>query len=587
MLKFEKYDFPKLGLVRLPEIKLGKTELESVPREFVSNYQFLRDITFNGLENRIKTGFILNEKKQSYIDQLEFELKLIEELSFTDYFLLVWRVINKAKELNAFIDYGRGSCAGSLIFYCLNVTGVDPLDKGLFFARFISKVRAKKQIIDGITYLDGDLAPDVDLNVSVWRQDIVNWLESFYPGRMSKIATLSSLSGKILVKDVYKTFLNATEEQAKDLADLIEKHHGIVEDIEKMPEKSPDFNKWSKDNPECFSICLKLRDLWRGKSSHASGYLISYDLLNDTVPLELNKEKELVCGYQMSDSAKISIKLDLLGLTSNKIIKEVLDEIPEKIEDIDKKLDNDPFIYDVLQGDFLPYGLYQISADTAYRVTKKIKPKNIYELSDINCIARPGALDYLNGYVENNTPCPHPVFEKILSKTRNYCLTQEQMMAMAIAIGFSSEESELLRRVVGKKKVDEVKLWKDRIYENCQKNGFGKEIGDVLWKILDDSSKYSFNACLSPDTVVETESGFKMMYECSKKDKVKSFDVENNKDHFVEIINIYENEVELYEIELEDGRKISASMKHKFLTKEAGMIELKDIITKNYTIVTD
>lgn len=488
-----------MGLVRLPEIKLTKEERKLVDNgQNLSNYEFLRAITFQGFNNKL--SLIDKKKIEEYKKQLDFELSLVEELSFTDYFLLVWRVINKAIELGAFIDYGRGSCAGSLIFYVLGITGVDSLDKKLYFARFISKVRAKKQIIDGITYLDGELAPDVDLNVSVWRPGIIEWLNTIYPGRMSKIIALSSLTGKVLIKDVYKTFENANEEQAKSISDLVEKNQGIVEDLEVMPDKNEEFKNWSESHSETFDICLKLRNLLRGKSVHASGYLISYDLLNDSVPVELTKDKDLVCSFAMSDACKISIKLDLLGLTSNKIIKEVLDVIPEKIQDINKKLDNDPFIYNILQNDFLPYGLYQISADTAFRVTKKVKPKNIYELSDINAIARPGAIDYIHGYAENKSPCPHKAFEKTLNKTRNYCLYQEQMMEMAITIGFSPEESEQLRRVVGKKKVEEVKLWKERVYKNCEKNGFTKEVGDILWKILEDSSRYSFNASHSIST---------------------------------------------------------------------------------------
>ncbi len=492
MFNFQEYKFPMLGLVRLPEIKLTNDERKLVKNgENMTNFQFLERLSKDALLAKIPS--LDQTKVNEYKKQLVFELNLVEELSFTDYFLLVWRVINKAKSLGAYIDAGRGSCVSSLVFYVLGVTGVDPVEKKLFFARFISKVRSKKQVIDGITYLDGDLAPDVDLNVSIWRKDICLWLNDLYPGRISKIATLGTLTGKILVKDVYKTFALATEEQAKDVADLIEKYHGIVEDIENMPEKSPEFRKWTQDNTEVFNICLGLRDLIRSKGCHASGYLISSELLDDTVPMELNKDKDLMCGLTKDYAAKVAIKLDLLGLTTNKIIKDVLNVIPEKEEDIIKKLDNDPFIYDKFQTEFLPYGLYQISAPTAYKVARKVKPKNIFELSDVNAIARPGALDYLTGYVENITPPPHPAFKDCLSRTHNYCLYQEQMLQMAITVGFTAEESEQLRRIAGKKKVDEVKEWKDKIYSNCSKNGFSKEVGDVLWKILDDSSKYSFN----------------------------------------------------------------------------------------------
>ena len=146
-----------------------------------------------------------------------------------------------------------------------------------------------------------------------------------------------------------------------------------------------------------------------------------------------------------------------------------MSNIPEKIEDINPKLENDPTIYGQYQnGVLLPYGLYQISADCAYKALLKIKPKNLDELSDLNSIARPGALSYLDGYVQNINECPHPAFKEILGSTRNYCLYQEQIIQMAMALGFTPEEGELIRRVVGKKLVDEVKSWKDKIYQKCK-----------------------------------------------------------------------------------------------------------------------
>jgi DNA polymerase III subunit alpha len=491
MFNFQKYDFPKLGLVRLPEIKLTKEELSLTNSDNLSNFEFLKAITSKGLNEKLKDIPISEHKK--YEEKLEFELNLIEELSFTDYFLLVWRVINKARKSGAYIDHGRGSMVSSLIFFALQITGINPIEKKLYLSRFISKVRAKKQIIDGVTFIDGSLAPDADLNLSIWREEICEWLKELYPGKISKITALGTLTGKILIKDVYKVLGNATEEQAKYVSDLVEKHHGIVEDIELMPKKNSEFKKWSESNELIYSTCLKLRDLYRQKSCHPSGYLVSFYNLHDIVPLELNKEKELTCGFVMDDAAKVAIKLDLLGLTTNKIIKEVLDQIPEKIEEIDKKLDNDPFIYDVLQGDFLPYGLYQISANTAFKVTKKIKPKNIHELSDVNAIARPSSLLFLNDYVENKSEAPHAIFKKDLANTRNFCLYQENLLDMAISIGFSPDEAEQIRRTVAKKKVDEVKLWKVKVEDKCREKKLDKEVAEIYWKLLEINALYSFN----------------------------------------------------------------------------------------------
>lgn len=496
--QFQNYDFPMLNLVRLPEITIdNKIKEELNLNKDCSNLNILAALAYRGLEK--KKNKISADKLDIYKERIKLELDLVNELSFTDYFLLIWEVTNKAREFGAFIDFGRGSACASILLWLLEITGVDPIAKNLILSRFISKVRAKKQIIDGITYLQGDLCPDYDANVSIARPKIVEWLNEVYKGRVCKISNVSTLTGKILIKDVYKSLENVSEEDAKYIADLIEKHSGIVEDIEQMPEKNSEFKKWTEKHKYTFETALKLRDLIRQKSTHASGYIISFYPLDGFVPLEINKEKELVLSYEMKDAAKIALKLDLLGLTSNEIIKDILENIPEKVEDMN--LEDDPIIYDQFQNNnLLPYGLYQISADCAYRVTSHVKPKNIFELSDVSAISRPGALDYLDSYVKNTAKCPHPVFENALKSSRNLCLYQEQMMQMAMAVGFSAENSELLRRIVGKKLVDQVKIWKEKIYETCEKNNFNKEIGDILWKILEDSSFYSFNLSHSIST---------------------------------------------------------------------------------------
>ncbi len=490
MFNFKKYEIENFGLVRLPEIILTPEErVKFKVDESISNFEFLKKIAQTAFNEKVGKKANLQE----YNDRLEMELNLVEELSFTDYFLLVWRCIDKAVEFGAFIDYGRGSCVASLIFYCLGVTGVDPVEKKLIFSRFLSKVRAKKKVINGVTYIDGSLAPDVDLNVSLARPKIVEWLKQIYPGKICKITTISTLTGKILVKDVYKTIKeDVKEEEAKAVANLIEKKSGIIQDIKDSYESSKDFKKWADNNPAAYKVSLKLRDLIRQKSCHASGYVISYYPLEGLVPLELNKDKELTVGYDMNDISNFVIKLDLLGLISNEIIKKILTLIPEKLEDIE--LDENPIVYNQFQNnDLKPYGLYQFSGDCAYGVLNKIKPKNIFEASDVNAIARPGALSFLESYVLGNVDCPHPAFKDVLKTTRNLCLYQEQSSKMAVALGFTDEEGEIIRRIIGKKKVEEVKLWKDKIYKKAEQNGFSKEVADLFWKIVEDSSKYQFN----------------------------------------------------------------------------------------------
>lgn len=490
--QFSTLSIPHFGMVKLPHVNISAEQkrLYGVALN-ASNKDFLLALARAGcerLEYRIPT-----DKRQIYGNRAKTELAIFDELGFTDYVLLVWLVINKARELGVFIDYGRGSCAGSIIFWFLGITGVDPIDKQLLFERFVSRVRSKKQIINGEIYLQGDLIADADLNLGNGRDEIVQWLHEQYPDAVSKIVTHGTLTGKVLINHVYKCYGNASDAEAHQISGMLEMKYGVVDDIEDTYQKSEQFKEWADKHKNEYDICLRLRNLILQTGVHASGYVISPQPFDGFLPIQLSKNKEIISCYAMEDVCNFTIKLDLLGLVTNRIIREVLEKTGENLDAIN--LDSDPLIYDRFQdGKLLPYGLYQISADCAYSVTMAIKPKNVAELSDVNSIARPGALSYLSSYVENKSICPHPLFEPILKRTRNHCLYQEQMMQMAVAVGFTLDEAEILRKIVGKKQVEKAKEWKQKIYDRVKQSGLESNIADILWKILEDSASYSFNA---------------------------------------------------------------------------------------------
>lgn len=496
--QFSKIELPHFGMIKLPKIVITSKQKEDLGlKDDAPNQSVLLALARVGYKK--KQHLVTPEKKHLYVDRVKTELSTFEELGFTDYVLLVWMVINKAREMGVFIDFGRGSCSGSIIFWLLGLTGVDPIAKQLLFERFVSRVRSKKQIINGEIYLQGDLIADADLNLGNGRDKIVEWLKTIYPNAVCKIITHGTLTGKVLVKDVCKVFDGKSDEEARSISSILESKFGIIEDIEEAYDKHPEFKKWADDNEETYKICLQLRGLIRQVGVHASGYMITATPFDGFLPIQLNKDGEPMSSFNMQDVSNFGPKLDLLGLTTNRIIQEVLNKTGEDVDKIN--LDDDPFIYDRFQdGKLLPFGLYQISADCAYRVTQAIKPKNIFELSDVSSIARPGALAYLKDYVDHTKASPHPLFDSILKPTRNLCLYQESMMQMAVAVGFTLEEAETLRKIVGKKLVDQVKVWKQKIYERVEKSSLPPEIGDILWKILDDSSKYSFNLSHSVST---------------------------------------------------------------------------------------
>jgi len=491
--KFENVDLGLHG-VRLPEFKIESSAKRHLNlSEDVSNYDFLRGLALNGFKE-LNINKNLPEYKK-YVDRAKYELETLKELGFIDYVLLVWDVINFCKTNNIPVGLGRGSAAGSLILYLVGVTRIDPVKYDLYFERFISKIRAKKQVIDGITYLDGSLMCDVDLDICYYnRHKVLEYLEGKFKGKTSKILTLNTLSGKLLIKECGKIISEKTEEEMTNTSSLIPKLYGQVKDITSAYEEVPKFKEWCDENKEVYEIALKLRDLIKNKGVHPSGVLLSYHDLDKVCPTEFSSDKEAVSSFDMNWVSLFNIKLDILGLRSVSVVHDVCKSIGINIEDIDL---NHESIYRTLQDLKSPHGLFQIEADTNFRVCQKVKPKNLEELSGVLALARPGALQFVDKYAAHTnfqqSESIHPLFDDILKETGGVALYQEQLMKMAHKIGFTLDEAEILRRIVGKKKTEEIKTWKKKIESKIKENKLPKEVGEILWKILEDSANYSFN----------------------------------------------------------------------------------------------
>ena len=486
-----------LGLhgVRLPEYQLPSGEVKILGlKPEISNYEFLRELTLNGFREKVKFKKGSDEYNE-YVDRVKKELSIISELGFTDYVLLVWDVVNFCRKNDIATGVGRGSCCGSLVLFLTDVTKVDPIVNGLYFERFISKIRAKKTVVGGITYLDGSLLMDVDLDISYSeRIKVIEYVQNKFQGRTCKILTLNTLSGKLLIKECGKVVASKTEQEMSQVSDMIPKHFGIVMDIEEAYETEKKFQEWCKANPDIFEIALKLRDLIKNKGCHASGYVVSHDPLEQVCPVELSSDKEIVSGYDMEWMSRLTVKLDLLGLRAASLVHDVCKMVGIKIGDINLE---DKLIYDNLQMLQTPHGLFQIEADCAFRTLQKVKPRSLEHLSAVLAIARPGALEFVDQYaksLETGEYIPtHPFFDEVLKLTGGVPLYQEQLMKMSTMVGFTLDEAEVLRRIVGKKKVDEVKEWQKKIEDKVKENNLPKEVGEVLWKLLNNSAKYSFN----------------------------------------------------------------------------------------------
>ena len=489
--QFSNMKLPLYG-VRLPEFNIeSRLKKQYGLKEESSNYDFLMQVC----RSNFKKLNIAKEDFPKYSERVKYELETIKELGFLDYILLVWTVINYCNENSIPLGLGRGSAAGSLILYLLGVTKVDPIKYELFFERFISKIRAKKQIVDGITYLDGSLMCDVDIDICYYnRPKVIKFLEQLFAGRTSKILTLTTLSGKLLIKECGKIIDEKPESEMNEISSLIPKTFGQVMDLKQAYGEVEQLKKWCDDNPRSYKTALKLRSLIKNKSVHASGMMLSYYPIEQSCPTELTTDKEQVSSYDMNWASISNVKLDLLGLRSVSIVDRVCNLVGIKVDELNF---NDPFIYQQLQDFKTPHGCFQIEAETNFKVCKKVKPRNLEELSGVLALARPGALEFVDQYANfttnNQYEGIHEFFDSVLSGSGGVALYQAQLMKMSNKIGFTLDEAEVLRRIVGKKKVEEVKKWQEKIQDKIKENNLAPEIGDILWRILENSANYSFN----------------------------------------------------------------------------------------------
>ncbi len=490
---FKGYDTPFPVGVKLPEIKIQKKYYDEVScKDLGDNFKFLRKLCFARLKEK---GIHEFENAQVYYDRLKEELTIFDELGFVDYILLNWDIINFCKENDIPTGAGRGSAAGSLVLYVIGVTNIDPIEYDLFFERFVSKSRAKKIEHNGEVFLDGSLLADVDNDISYDRRaEVIKYIEDKYEGKTSKILTLNTLSGKLCMKECGKIIAELSEMEVNQISDTIPKHFGIVAKLDTAYQESESFKSYADKHPKVFNIAKKLQGLNKNTGVHPSGISISYYDLDGIMPLQKTNDDSLISGYDMNDVASLSVKFDILGLRTLSVVHDVCKQVGINASDIDI---NHETIYAALSCLRSPQGLFQIEAETNFKVCKLIAPQNLEQLSAVVAIARPGALDFKDNYATyvrtGDFQSVHEFFDDILSYTGGIPLYQEQLMKMAVKVGFTLDEAEQLRRIVGKKKVDQMPAWKAKIEEKIISNKLDSAIGDVLWRVAEDSANYSFN----------------------------------------------------------------------------------------------
>lgn len=435
-----------------------------------TNLEFLRQLCRNGWKAKVQPA-IPRDQWGVYKDRVTMEIDTIATLGFVDYILMVHDICAFADSVGIPRGPGRGSVASSLAAWLLNITDVDPIETGLFFTRFLSKSRAKTTVVDGVTYVDGGLVADIDMDFCYYRRaEVIDYVNRRYPGQTAKLLTTSTLTSRILLKELAKVYQNAPEDQAKEVSGLVEDRNGVPSSIEdslfgdvkwqtgdEENGKPPNAKlvAWCEQHPDVRELALQLEGLNSGEGVHASALAIAAMPIRELIPLKQVTDKEgtvhVATGYDMYDAQELVLKFDILGLKTLSVLHDCGQALGIDWRRIDV---HDPCIYAYLRDFKRRYGIFQLETFAQGTAAAKVKPRTFDELAAVVAIARPGAIAYLSQFAEyvndGKYTSVHPLVDDILRPTGGIAAFQEQLLQMLNAVGVEPDYAEHVRKCVTK-----------------------------------------------------------------------------------------------------------------------------------------
>lgn len=460
--------------LHLPEFK--------VPDGY-TNVEYLRELSLNGIKMRY--GEISKEIK----DRFEFEFNTIVNMGYTDYFLIVWDFIKFAKDNDIIVGPGRGSAAGSIISYALGIIDIDPLEYGLLFERFLNPERVTM--------------PDIDIDFCYERrEEVIQYVVDKYGvDRVAQIVTFGTMAARGAIRDVGRA-LNMPYGQVDYIAKQIPNELGInitrAIDISKTLKEEYDNNEEVR---HLIDMAIAVEGLPRHTSTHAAGVVISKEPLTNYAPLLKNNDV-VATQYNMTELEELGLlKMDFLGLRTLTVIRDAVNLI-EKNHGIKVDFNNmtydDPLIFEMF-ANAETLGIFQFESPGMRAFLKELKPNVFENLIAANSLFRPGPMNQIPTFVEckadpSKIKYLHPKLEPILNVTYGCIVYQEQVMQIVRDIGgYSMGRADLVRRAMGKKKMDVMEKERQNFINGALSNEVDEKSASKIFDLMIDFAKYAFN----------------------------------------------------------------------------------------------